>query len=157
MSASFSRGLEAFFREDVEGRATAAFQEAAQLTAEAIVVGSQYGPGAPLDTGFLRASFRVSRNRPDDGPTTPPPTPGRTPGDAPLYPTTVDTSPAATARLGETIYITTAAEYAVYLEEGDLTRRHGPLAGAPTPFVGPVEARWAAILDDAARRAGYGA
>lgn len=156
MSALFTRQLEAFFRDDVEGRGTAAFREAAALTAEAIVVGNQYSIGAPLDTGFLRASFRVSRRRPEDGPTERPPAPGRQPGDAPLYPTTIDTSPAATARLGEDVYITTAAEYARYLEENGLTRRHGPDAGRPTEFIAPVEARWPLILDDAARRAGYG-
>jgi hypothetical protein len=156
MSAAFTRDLQAFFRDDVEGRGTAAFREAAQTTAEAIVVGNQFSIGAPLDTGFLRASFRVSRTRPEDGPSERPATPGRQPGDAPLFPATVDTSPAATATLGEDVYIATPVEYAQYLEENGLTRRNGPNVGQPTEFVAPVEARWPAILDDAARRAGYG-
>jgi hypothetical protein len=156
VSDQFTREMRAFFRDDVEGRGTAAFQEAAQQAAEAIIIGSQYGPGAPLDTGFLRASFRVSRNRPEDGPSEAPPTPGRQPGAPPIFTTTPDTSQVATAVLGDEVFITTVAEYAQHLEENGLTRRNGPRAGQPTEFIAPVEARWPAILDDAARRAGYG-
>jgi hypothetical protein len=156
----FRAVLLGFMRDDVEGRATEALQDAAQIAAEAVVIGNMYGPGAPLDTGFLRASFRVSRNAPDDGPSTPPPTPaGRKAGDRPLFPVNrVNTRAAATMKLGEDLFITTMAEYATYLEEGSMTRRHGPPqnVGTPTHFIAPVEARWPQILDDAARRAGYG-
>jgi hypothetical protein len=51
------------------------------------------------------------------------------------------------------------ADYAGYLEEGaGLVRRNGPPEniGAPTPFIAPVEARFGAIAEDAARRVGYG-
>lgn len=158
MTREFRAELRAFQQIDVSGKAETLFQEAAAAAAEAVVLGNQFGPGAPLDTGFLRASFRVALNAPEDGPSTPPPTPGRKDGDPPLYPNTLDTSAAARAKLGNTIYCTTVAEYATYLEEGGLVRRHGPPenVGAPTPFVAPVEARWDAIVEDAAARVGYG-
>ena len=163
MSATLGRfqtDLRAFSIEST-GRASATLQEAAQVTAEAVVLGNAYGPGAPLDTGFLRASFRVSRNVPEDGPRKGPPTPGRKDGDPAIYPSILDTSAAALAVIGETVYITTMAEYAIYLEEGSggMRRRNGPSenVGAPTAFIAPVEARWLQIVDEAARRAGYGA
>lgn len=156
--AEFRLQLETFGREDVAARAEATLQQAGMIAAEAVVIGNAYGPGAPLDTGFLRSSFRVSTNIPADGPSTRPKTPGRKAGDPPLYPSTVDTTAAASATLGEAIYVQTMAEYAVYLEEGSMVRRHGPPEnrGQPTPFIAPVEARWDAIAEDAKRRAGYG-
>jgi hypothetical protein len=155
---SFQAELRVFGRADVSGRATIALQEAAQTTAEAVVIGNAFGPGTPLDTGFLRASFRVAKTSPNDGPSVRPPTPGRKDGDPAIYPNTVDTAAAAAAQLGDRVYVTTMAEYATYLEAGGMTRRNGPPenVGTPTPFVAPVEARWPQILDDAARRAGYG-
>jgi hypothetical protein len=159
MLKEFTDQLGAFGREDVTRMGALVFEEAAQATAEAVVIGNQFGPGAPLDTGFLRASFRVARNRPEDGPSERPPTPGRKQGDPPLYAPTLDTSAVAGATLGDSIFVTTVAEYADYLETGGLTRRNGPPenVGAPTQFVAPVEARWLQIVDDAARRVGYGA
>lgn len=158
MLKAFTDQLQAFGRLDVMGVATEVFQESAQVAAEAVVIGNAYGPGAPLDTGFLRASFRVAKNAPEDGPSAPPATPGRKDGDPPRYPTTLDTSATQTAALGDRVYCTTVAEYADYLEEGGLTRRNGPPenVGAPTPFVAPVDARWLQIVDDTARRVGYG-
>ncbi len=146
------------FGQDVERVGAATFEAAAEATAEAVVIGNQFGPGAPLDTGFLRASFRVSRTRPEDGPSVAPPVTGRKDGDPPIYPTTLDTSAISSAALGDEIYCTTVAEYADYLEVGGLTRRNGPPEnrGASTQFVAPVEARWLQIVDDAARRVGYG-
>lgn len=135
------------------------FREAAQTTAKAIVFGNAFGPGAPLDTGFLRASFRVSLNTPEDGPSVGAKIAGRKDGDAPLYPTNLDTSGAARAQLGDDVFITTMAAYAVDLEEGSGVRRNGPSEniGTPTPFIAPVEFRFDAIVEDAARRVGYGA
>lgn len=164
MTREFSAALRDFEALDVRGRATDLFQEAAAAASEAVVVGLQdFGPGAPMDTGFLRASFRVARNAPEDGPSERPETPGRKPGDAPLYPEMLtvagmDLSAAQSAMLGETVYCTTIAEYATYLEEGGMVRRHGPPenVGATTQFIAPVEARWDAIVDDAAQRVGYG-
>jgi hypothetical protein len=159
MLREFTTQLQAFARDDVAGKLEAVFQEAAQTASEAVVIGNAFGPGAPLDTGFLRASFRVAEGAPVDGPSTPPPTPGRKPGDAPIYGDALDTSAAARAPLGGTVFCTTIAEYATYLEEGGMVRRNGPPEnrGAATPFVAPVEARWPAIVDDAASRVGFGA
>lgn len=158
MLKEFTDQLQAFGAEDVRRLGTSVFQDAAQVTAEAVVLGNQFGPGAPLDTGFLRASFRVAKNAPEDGPSEATDIPGRKDGDSPIYPATLDTSAAASAFLGDQVFCTTIAEYADYLEEGGLTRRNGPPEniGAPTPFVAPVEARWLQIVDDAARRVGYG-
>ena len=146
------------FGQDVERVGAATFHAAAEATAEAVVIGNQFGPGAPLDTGFLRASFRVSRNRPEDGPSVAPVVTGRKDGDPPIYTTALDTSSIAAAGLGDEIFVSTVAEYADYLEAGGMVRRNGPPEnrGASTQFVAPVEARWPAILDDAARRVGYG-
>ena len=157
--AAFSGELRRFMDRDVRGLGTAAFREAANLAARAVIEGNGFGPGAPLDTGFLRASFRVSRNQPEDGPTTAPAVPGRQPGDAPLYPTTADTTAIGAAQLGDTIYVTTLAEYAGYLEEGGMVRRNGPpeLVGTPTEFIAPVDARWPQIVEEAVRRTGFGA
>lgn len=146
------------FDGEVRGQAVDVFREAAQTTAEAIVIGNRFGPGAPLDTGFLRASFRVALNNPEDGPSVGAKVSGRKDGAAPIYPANLDTSGAARAQLGDDIYITTMAAYAVALEEGTGVRRNGPSAnvGTPTPFVAPVEFRFDAIVEDAARRVGYG-
>ena len=156
MLREFRDTLQAFGREEVERVGGVVFQEAAQVAAEAVVIGNAYGLGAPLDTGFLRASFRVARNAPEDGPSVAPTIPGRQDGDPPVYPAGLDTSAAAGARLGDTVWCTTMAAYAQYLEDGGFTRRNGPDRGAPTLFVAPVEARWVQIVDDTARRVGYG-
>jgi hypothetical protein len=159
MLREFSAELRAFGEIDVTGRGVRVLQEAAEVTSKAIVLGNAFGPGAPLDTGFLRSSFRVARNAPDDGPSEPPVTPaGRRPGDPPIFAGALDTSAAQLARLGDSIYCTTIAAYAVYLEEGGMVRRNGDPTnvGAPTPFIAPVEARFLAIVDDAADRVGYG-
>jgi len=154
----FTDQLHQFDAQDVRRLGLDVFQESALVTAEAVVIGNQFGPGTPLDTGFLRASFRVSKNAPTDGPSTPPVVPGRKAGDPPLYPSTLDTAATQTAFLGDRVFCTTVAAYAEYLEEGGMVRRNGPPenVGSPTPFVAPVEARWEQIVDDAARRVGYG-
>jgi hypothetical protein len=156
----FARELRLFVDEDVVGGATDVLHEAAQTTAEAIVIGNEFGPGVPVDSAFLRSSFRVSAGEPQDGPTEPPATPGRKAG-VPVFDGPLDLSAAATVPLGTDLYITTAVEYAVYLEEGAnqhglMARRFGVNAGAPTPFIAPVEQRFDRIVEDAARRVGYG-
>lgn len=154
----FSRELRDFIREDVQGAGERTLETAAGLAAEAVVVGNTFGPGAPVDTGFLRASFRVSKNQPDDGPSTPPELPGRQAGDPPVFDTRLSATRGVRLRFGDLLYVTTMAEYAIYLEEGGMLRRNGPpeLVGTPTPFVAPVEARWPAIVETAARRNGFG-
>lgn len=144
------------FAEATEAELTALVQEAASTAGEAIVVGNQFGPGVPVDTGFARASFRVGINDAVDGPASPPTAPsGRAPGTT-LYTDAFDVSPVMGAKLGDTIYITTPTEYAQYLEFEPKTRRYGPRAGSSTVFIDPVVARFPQIVDDAADRVGFG-
>ena len=72
MVKTFAADCEAWFKDDVEGKATLTLQEAADTAAEAIVVGNEFGPGVPVDTGFARSSFRVALNEAVDGPSQPP-------------------------------------------------------------------------------------
>lgn len=161
MSAdAFARELRSFLDEDVIGRATLTLREAGQTAAEAIVIGNEYGPGVPVDSAFLRSSFRASVGEPIDGPSEPPPTKGRAPGTA-VFDAPLDLTAFAGAELDTDLHLTTAVEYAEYLEEGSnqygaMARRFGINAGAATPFVAPVEARWDRIVEDAAARVGYG-
>ena len=142
------------FGEDLEAAAREVLGGVVETTAEAITRGNEFGPGVPWDTGFLRASFQTGLNAPRDGPSVRPPTPGRRPGAGELYTGVLDVSIAARAVLGDRIYITTIAEYAVYLEEGTTQRRFGALKGAATPFIAPVEARFQQICDSVAKRVG---
>lgn len=153
----FTSALHAFGSE-VNELGTLAFREVALVTAEAIDIGNEFGPGVPLDTGYLRASFRVGINQVNDGPSERPRVKGRKPGDAPLTSATVDTSPVTRVALGDSVYITTNVEYAEPLENNPKTRRNGPPEnrGASTEFIAPVEARFERIVDDAAQRVGYG-
>ncbi|GAB1340938.1 hypothetical protein [Gemmatimonas sp.] len=163
----FARAFMAELRllgDDVETHVRAIWQESMQTAAEAVVIGNSFGPGVPVDTGFLRASFRLGLNTPQDGPTAPPA--GLPQGGG--LPAQLDLATISRAELGETVYLTTDAEYAVPLEEGTYSR--GDKSGTfsrrtseqqlknlkgtmgPTPFVAPVVARWQSIVDDAARR-----
>lgn len=152
MVRTFVADLRAFFEEDVEERATAVLREAGELVAEAIVIGNQYGPGAPVDTGFLRASFRVGIDAPMAGPTTRPATPGRTPGQGATFSAPAIGPELAGVQLGQAIYITTNVEYAQYLEYLERNRRYGKFAGSSTRFIGPVELRWPRIVEDVVAR-----
>jgi hypothetical protein len=159
--AAFQRQMEAFIVEDVTERATLVLREAAETTAEAIVLGNAFGPGVPLDTGYLRASWRVGIGAPPPlAPATPPPSAARGKG-VPLYPVDMAglTLELTRATLGTDVYIMTHVGYAEYLETEPMRRRHGPIenVGAPTVFLEPVADRFAAIVDDAAVRVGYGA
>jgi hypothetical protein len=153
--AEFALDLQAWGLE-VEADATRVFRAAAQVAAEAVVVGNQYGPGAPVDTGFLRASFRVGLGAPAPSPANAPRTPGRRPGDAPVFAAAPVASVIAGASLDRAIYVTSNAAYAETLEFLPRTRRFGPYAGQPTVFVRPVEARWPRIVEDTMRRLGVG-
>lgn len=146
------------FGEDVQADGVLIVREVADTTAEAIVFGNAFGPGVPVDTGFTRASFRVGRNEPVEGPTTHPPTPtGRTPGSAPLVDANLDVAVLRDIVLGDTIYITTSlADVPEALETLGRSRRFGPHAGEDTAFIDPVETRFDAIVEDAAERVGWG-
>lgn len=144
------------FGEDVEGKATATLQEAAEVTAEAVVIGNEYGPGIPVDTGFARASFRLGVGAPEDGPSTRPWVSRRVarPGTE-LFREPLNLGKLAQIRLGVPVFITTIAEYPQYLEFEPKRRRYGKNAGASTVFLEPVEVRFERLVDDAARRVGY--
>jgi len=110
------------------------------------------GGNMPVDTGFLRASFRVGLDAPAPGPSTPPSTAGREPGSAPLFSAPVLGPELATVALGQVVFVTTNVEYAAYLEYLDRQRRYGKFAGQSTVFIAPIELRWPRIVEDALRR-----
>lgn len=151
--------------EDIEVHVRRIWQESMTLATEAIVIGSQYGPGAPVDTEYLRSTFGIGRNGPAEvfgdrnaG--------ARGGAAAP----SLDLREIFDAQLGESVYLTTATEYAHYLEDGKWSRgdKAGTFArrtsteqlnnkkgtGGPTPFVAPVAARWPDIVEDALQRVG---
>lgn len=141
------------FSELTDARATAVVRATAAVCAEAIIIGNEYGPGAPVDTGWLRASFQVTLNTPATGPSEPPPRPkGRRLEDPPLYPDAPVLTGAENAALSDVVYITTPAAYAEYLEYDGLERRFGPYRGMPTAFVRSVALRFDRIVDDVRRR-----
>jgi hypothetical protein len=148
------------FKFNVQDGGTRFIQEAAQQAGEALVIGSQYGPGVPgPDTGFARASFRVGRNAAADGPTNPPRgLKGVSRGGSPTYRAALSTAKIARFQLGDLLYITTDAAYAIHLEDGVRTRRTGPSSnrGRSTQFVDPVVRSWDAIARDAERRSRFG-
>jgi hypothetical protein len=149
------------FKTVVRLRSASVIRGSAFDAAEALVIGSKHGPGAPgPDTGFLRSSFRVGIGAPEDGPTTPDPAvvAGHEPGDPPRYVEPFDDAAIARAGLDTEVYVTTSAEYAEFLENAPRTRQTGPdaLRGAPTPFVAPVSASWPRIVRENARAAAAG-
>ncbi|MBY0490624.1 MAG: hypothetical protein K2R93_12350 [Gemmatimonadaceae bacterium] len=145
------------FGDAVENGATLVLREAGDTTAEAIVIGNQYGPGVPIDTGWARASFVAALNEPAEGRGERPFISRKVnPAGRVLFPETIDLAPIGRAQLGDAIYITTVVEYAQVLEFQPKTRRYGPNAGRSTVFIEPVHARFGAIVDDAADRVGYG-
>ncbi len=146
------------FADATDEQLTAILQESAETAAEAITVGNQYGPGVPVDTGFARASFRVGINDAVDGPTDRPWISRKVtkPGTQ-VFTDVPNLSAIAGAKLGDSIFVTTSAEYPQYLEFEPKRRRYGANAGASTVFIDPVEQRFGQIVDDAADRVGYGA
>lgn len=144
------------FGEDVEGKATATLQETAQVTAEAVVIGNEYGPGIAVDTGFARSSFRLGVGAPEDGPSARPFISRRVtrPGTE-VFREPFNLAKAAQIRLGVPVFITTVADYPQYLEFEPKRRRYGKNAGASTVFLEPVEVRFERLVDDCARRVGY--
>lgn len=127
-----------FFGDDAVRIATLILQDAAEVAAEAVVVGNEFGLGTPLETGILRGSFRVSLNTPEleDGE-----------GGG-----VFDTSAIARATLSDTIYVTSGNPYGGFLEDNNYTRRHGEHIGSPTPFIHPVEEQFTRIVNRSAVR-----
>ena len=58
---SFTATIDAFTRQ-LEGKLDQFVQDVALEAAEAIVVGNEFSPGTPVDTGFARASWWASIN-----------------------------------------------------------------------------------------------
>lgn len=154
MLREFNAELEQFAGATAE-QARLIFAESAATACEAIAIGNEFGPGAPLDTGYLRASFRVGVDTIVNGPSTPPQRSKRSDGTH-LIADVFDASPVQRVQIGQTVYLVTNVDYAKYLETGHMTRRHGEHVGQDTEFIAPVEARFGQIVDDAADRVGYG-
>lgn len=145
------------FGDEVENGATLVLQEAGRQTAFAITIGNEFGPGVPIDTGWLRSSFVAALNDPGSGRGERPFISRKVnPAGRVLFPELIDVGPISSAKLGDAIYLTTITEYAQFLEFLPKTRRGGPNKGKSTEFLAPVEARFNQIVDDAAARVGYG-
>lgn len=152
--AEFTADLRDFGIE-AEADAERVFRSAAQTAAEALVVGNAYGPGAPVDTGFLQNAFRVGIGRAKRGPTTRPARVQSGKGKASFANGGLGPE-IATATLDKPVYVTTNVVYAEPLENTPKTRRFGPHQGQSTVFVRVVEMRWTRILEDTMRRLGIG-
>jgi len=153
---AFAKVLTLFDVDDVQGGTTAVIHEAIEMVAEAVVIGSAFGPGAPLDTGFLRSAFTVGIGAPRDGASTPPKR-ARSASRV-MYRQMLNLSRIMQSKLGDAVYFTTSVFYAEYLETLPLRRRNGPSEnrGSSTKFVQPVVEKWVQIVDDAARRKQFG-
>jgi hypothetical protein len=134
MSASEFEAQVLRFQRSLETQSDRVVQGAALVIADNLIAGGRYGPGTPVDTGFLRSSWRASRNAPEtvegvagtsESPTPEPDLTGGVIG----------------ARAGEVLYFTNGAEYAGIVEERQ-------------PFVAPVAANVPQIVADVARRLG---
>lgn len=145
------------FGDAVENGAEKVLREASRTTGEAIAFGNQFGPGIPVDTAWARSSLAAGLNQPTADRTERPfVSRAVNPAGRVLFPESPDLSAVDRAALGDIVYITTAVDYAQYLEFTPKTRRFGPGKGSSTVFLEPVEQRFNAIVDDAADRVGYG-
>ena len=134
MSASEFEAQVLRFERSLETQSDRVVQGVALIIGDSLVAAGRYGPGTPYDTGFLRSSWRASRNAPEtvegvagtsDAPT---PEPDLSPG-------------ILGARAGDVLYFTNSAEYAGIVEERQ-------------PFVAPVAANVPQIVADVARQLG---
>lgn len=126
------------FERSLETQSDRVVQGVALEIAHAIIAGGRYGGGddggTPVDTGFLRSSWRASRNRPDTGEgvagtsANPSPPPDLSAG-------------VIGAKVGEVLYFTNSAEYAEIVEERQA-------------FVAPIVANIPLIVADVARLLG---
>lgn len=117
----------------IKGRLGQVAQQMAFIVAEAVVVGNQYGPGTPVDTGFARANWATSLNSEPSGELT-----ERPEGDA-KYPTPEITVPGM--KLGDVFRMANNAVYAGSLEFGHSKQ-------APAGMVRIVIAAGQTIADD---------
>jgi hypothetical protein len=119
----------------------------ASVTGEALVVGNQYGPGTPVDTGNARGHWYTTIGGGDPGGHPNPPGGGE--GAAALTHEAMDgvALAAAAARAGDVISFNNDAEY---IEE----LNHGSSQQAPNGILDVVAMNFPAIVDDTARRLG---
>jgi hypothetical protein len=153
---AFSAQLDRMLR-DVEDRLDEVWRTATLTAAQAVVEGNAFGPGVPVDTGQLRASWRIGVGRPEDGPSAP--IESDAVGDGPMMLAFLDLGVLKRATTDDVIWLTTMFPYAVHLEMGSgnrrtaeeqLKNRKGSLG--PTVFLEPVVSRWEQIVFDALRR-----
>lgn len=133
--ANFTAQLNAF-DDRVRGRLDQVIQSIAFILAEGIVVGNQYGPGTPVDTGFCRNNWVLALNSEPAGTLQQRPA-GATKGEFPP----ADTKIAATMKLGDTLRMANNAVYAKALEFGHSKQ-------APVGMVRIVIAAGQTIVDD---------
>jgi hypothetical protein len=118
----------------LEDRIGDIFADAVHTAAEAIIVGNQYGPGVPVDTGFLRASFDTSD----------------------LARARTQREVTLTTAAEYAVHLEAGERDGSALQRRSAEEQIKNLKGTqgPTPFVEPVEARWTAIVEDTVRRTG---
>lgn len=133
------------FDELLRGRLDLVTQETALVVMENVVVGGEYGPGSPVDTGYFRSAWVVGIN---DVPVGGDPT-GRArttdDGEGPLYPIAMPsemTLALAGVKAGDVITGLNPAVYGIPLEYG-----HSPQAESPPGIVRGVLAQGQAIVD----------
>jgi hypothetical protein len=131
--ASFTAQLNAF-DDRVRDRLTQVIQSIAFIIAEAIIVGNQYGPGTPVDTGFARANWVMAINDEPAG------TLVDRPAGHVAFPA-ADTTIPGTLGLGDIFRMANNAVYAYSLEMGHSQQ-------APTGMVRIVIAAGQTIVND---------
>lgn len=108
---------------------------AASVVGENVMVGGEYAPGTPVDTGFARASWWASINSEGGGPAD-----AQEGGDVPDAAASV-----AGARAGDVVYWLNNAEYIPELEDGWSPQ-------APSGMVKLVVMAWQTLVNQVVRR-----
>lgn len=148
---AFAAALDQRFAE-VDQKLTEIFRESISLTVQNIVGPGDYGPGVPVDTGALRASFGLGVGGP-----------GAAGGGA----AAIGTGLLNSVRLQDSIFFTSELAYAQWVELGR-TRNGGQMqrrtaaqqlgrlkgTGGPTTFLQPVLDQWPRIVEEAVQRVG---
>lgn len=129
-----------------EEQATPLLRQSAQTVAEGVIVGNEYGPGTPVDTGWARANWFVSVGAAEPGrhprldPAAPAPTqPGGAAAEA-AEAVTFAALAIVGAQLGQPIHIVNDVPYIEALNDGHSRQ-------APAGMVDPVVAQWDTIVD----------
>ncbi len=138
--------------ERTKGRLDAVLRESASTLAETVIVGSVWGPGTPVDTGYARASWVASLNAPSDVlPAGPPPTAaGRARGGV-LYSSGLDAVGGVIGQFGagQVLYLQNNTAYLAYLEYGLTVPK---ASDTPPGWVAQASRQWPAIVAATTRR-----